>query len=332
MIQRLLRKARIFLPQWMNDLFLDNDHRRLHSRLLAGSGLEHSFIPVDVSVPCAFVLLQYNQANMTIECIEAIEKLDSLIPVKIVVVDNGSKDDSLLKIRAYSDNKTSIHVLASKENTGYARGNNQGYRFAKEVLKSQFIFILNNDVIIEDKRFLQKAMRLYGKTSYSILGPDIVVRGKRDVHQNPLGYSLKTGADMQRSIARDEKKLEDIDRDTTEGMPPKPYGHKIKDRYRRHGSIVLHGAAYMFSPIFVNDFEYPFDERTFLYGEENLLSLRALSRKHALFYCPSIQVVHKTKTSTETTDLRAYRKFRYANNIKSCRIYLEVLSTLNGRG
>ena len=88
----------------------------------------------------ACVILNWNGWQDTIECLHAIENI-SYRNIQIIVVDNGSTNDSIAKIRsAYPG----VLLLESGKNLGFAGGNNVGIR---EALKqgAEYIWLLNND-------------------------------------------------------------------------------------------------------------------------------------------------------------------------------------------
>ncbi len=91
------------------------------------------------------VILNWNGADDTLEC------LDSLVALtypnfNVVVVDNGSTDDSVSKLRAYSS-RYPIVLLETGCNLGYAGGNNVGTRHALEC-GADFVLVLNNDTTV----------------------------------------------------------------------------------------------------------------------------------------------------------------------------------------
>lgn len=97
--------------------------------------------PPSVSI----VVLNWNGADDTLAC------LDSLAALKypnfnVVVVDNGSTDDSLGKLRAYSASYPFV-LLETGRNLGYAGGNNVGTRHALK-LGADFVLVLNNDTTV----------------------------------------------------------------------------------------------------------------------------------------------------------------------------------------
>ena len=273
---------------------------------------------------CTFVLLQYNHPEVTCGCVEHIRKLVSTIPISVIVVDNGSSEVALSETRAFCAGDPAITLIETGKNLGFARGNNEGYRLAKSKSTNQIVVVMNNDVMIEDRNFIKKILIAYDRDGYSVLAPDIIVPGKNKMHQNPFRYELRSRDNTVSFIENCARKIDLIEKGQMTLSPHQPRGKKHRDFRRRTGEIVPHGSAYIVSPIFLMDFENIFDERTFLYGEEDILALRALSRGHRIVYDPSVRVWHHTKASTDTKNLENYYLFRYRSSIESARIYVSL--------
>jgi len=90
------------------------------------------------------VVLNYNNATDTIDCIDSLKNI-TYSNYNILVVDNNSTDDSLDKIKAKHED---IDYLELSNNFGYAGGNNRGIIYAKDK-GANFVLIINNDVIVE---------------------------------------------------------------------------------------------------------------------------------------------------------------------------------------
>lgn len=84
--------------------------------------------------------------------------------MKLLLVDNGSKNESgkVLKEKYQHENK--IHILMQKENLGFAKGNNIGFSYAKEQLKCDYIVLLNNDTFILQEEFFDLIKEEYKKS------------------------------------------------------------------------------------------------------------------------------------------------------------------------
>ncbi|NSW84032.1 MAG: glycosyltransferase family 2 protein [Syntrophothermus sp.] len=94
----------------------------------------------------AVIVLNWNGWRDTIECLESLQR--STYPnYQIIVVDNGSTDNSVKHIQsAHPD----ITIIENGRNLGYAGGNNAGIQYALEQ-GVEFVLILNNDVKVEPK-------------------------------------------------------------------------------------------------------------------------------------------------------------------------------------
>ncbi|GGC64950.1 glycosyl transferase [Pedobacter quisquiliarum] len=91
------------------------------------------------------IILNWNGADVTNECIDSLLKL-SYRNYKIIIVDNGSVDNSLNSIALKSPN---IDVLPLIHNQGFTGGNIAGLRYASNKYNSKFVLMLNNDTIVE---------------------------------------------------------------------------------------------------------------------------------------------------------------------------------------
>ena len=66
------------------------------------------------------------------------------------------------------------------------------------------------------------------------------------------------------------------------------------------GTYKLHGSCLIFTPVFVQRFDEPFDPGTFLYLEEDILYMRCKRAGLAMRYDPQIVVRHAEDVSTDS--------------------------------
>lgn len=92
------------------------------------------------------VVLNWNGWRDTLACLRTLATQTQ--PLHVVVVDNGSTDESVVQIGAWIDGapagSTTFTLLRSPENLGYARGVNLGVRQAL-ASGAEFVWLLNND-------------------------------------------------------------------------------------------------------------------------------------------------------------------------------------------
>lgn len=97
----------------------------------------------------AIILINLNQEIHTQECIESLRKV-TYKPIDIILIDNCSVDGSGDRLRIdFPD----VIFHQTKENLGFAGGNNAGIKIALEH-NADYIMLLNNDTIV-DPDFIQ---------------------------------------------------------------------------------------------------------------------------------------------------------------------------------
>ena len=103
--------------------------------------------PVKVSI----IVLNWNGWQDTLTCLESLAAVTEPL-FSVSIVDNGSTDESVTKIREYLEKNSSLttnyQLLTTGSNLGFAGGNNVGI---KEALKNgaELIVLLNNDTKVE---------------------------------------------------------------------------------------------------------------------------------------------------------------------------------------
>ena len=281
----------------------------------------------------AFVILHYINIEDTVNCVNSIQMINIGIEHFIIIVDNASPNQSgegLVSL--YKDNEN-IRVVLSKENLGFARGNNLGYCYAKKKCGANFIVVTNNDVIFND------SWKLYNRTSADIIGPDIVSQDGK--HWSPFRLEPITNSKIVKRRIRNrkvillyykyKKKYKFLNRIAIlEKMMEKEKNKRInRTTYNTEKmGIVLHGACILFTPLFVKNEEEAFDSRTFMYGEEDLLAQKAKKMGYCMCYTPYFFVVHiGEKATRDACNENIEREiFMHTNMLKGYQLLLDELN------
>ena len=124
-------------------------------------------------VKLVFIILHYQTINMTKQCIAQLFKTFDMSEHFIIVVDNKSPNGTGKELEKIYAKNFNIKVILAYENLGFANGNNLGFDYAKANLDFDFLVIMNNDILIQQKNFEQKIYAIYKDKSFDVLGPDI---------------------------------------------------------------------------------------------------------------------------------------------------------------
>lgn len=99
----------------------------------------------------SIIILQYNNSQDTIKCLESVKELN-YPAFEIIVVDNNSQPEHFNNVRLFIEsqpaNTSRFTLHASHSNLGYAGGNNVGIRQALEN-GADYVLILNPDTTVE---------------------------------------------------------------------------------------------------------------------------------------------------------------------------------------
>lgn len=283
-----------------------------------------------------FLILHYYTIEDTEKCVKSIIDNNKNINYEIVIVDNASSNGTGKILEEKYKNQNNIHVILNETNLGFAKGNNIGFKFAKEKLNADFIVMLNNDTLILQDDFSTRVINEYKKNKYGVLGPKIIL--KNNV-VNSLYLNLPTYTQIKYKIIK--MQLEYI---VTYLYIDKLYFYLksiIKKIFKRgqkeekvqdikQENIILHGCFLIFSPIYIEKFN-GIDDRTFLFCEEELLYIRLMKNNMKSIYNPEIEIYHDEESSIGAITKRKRKKelFMYKNLIKSNKILLKELKNIN---
>jgi hypothetical protein len=119
------------------------------------------------------IILNWNGAEDTIKCVDSFLRLQ-YPKYELVVVDNGSTDDSVEQIK---NNFPRLILIETGSNLGYTGGNNVGIRYALDQ-GAAYILIVNNDTELVNPEFLRRMVDVM-ETDHKIgiVGPKVLSPG-----------------------------------------------------------------------------------------------------------------------------------------------------------
>lgn len=244
------------------------------------------------------VILNYGTYDLTIRLIEQLHKNLDYQNYDILVIDNCSPNESERILRTKSD-ELNYSFIANKTNAGYAAGNNIGIRYGIEH-GYEYSWILNNDVEIREKNVLKQLVEHMEKDAQcGAVGPMIYsLEGEVcfPYCRRPTFWSMTLG------IAHEKKY--------------RASRANISSRvYRLFGCCVLLRNSTM---KLINCM----DERTFLYGEEDILAERMRCKGYYSFYEASVSVTHMESASMKRMS-KNKRKLQARETKRSMNLYLK---------
>lgn len=257
-------------------------------------GLKH-----DLIWGTSVIIIDFNSAERTLKYIKDFKKFSRLEFPHYVIVDNSCNPKNLsillsasfreevtdLKGHLYCDKANQVAVYAAPVNEGFAKGNNIGFHIAKKLYNDPIVLFSNNDIIFDAKfDFPRLARVILDNDKIAAVGPKIV--GLDGLNQSPYIYQ----SIYERWIIPDLlwpfnkvffKTNTDIALPTRSGMV-----------YRLLGAFIVLSAE-AFEKI------GGFDESTFLYAEELILSERLLKKNYQTYYSSDVMIVHEGGYTTK---------------------------------
>ncbi|MCK5491011.1 MAG: glycosyltransferase family 2 protein [Candidatus Pacebacteria bacterium] len=218
------------------------------------------------------ILLNWNNEEDTIECIESLKKIN-YNNYKIIVVDNGSEKESILKIeKQYFD----LCIIKNENNLGFAGGNNIGIKYAINN-NADYVLLINNDTIV-DENFLTELVEV-GETDEKngLLGSKIYFHSEKNLIWS-AGGKVNWLKNKGTHIGLDE--IDDGQYD------------EIKEVDYLTGCCLLIKRE-VIEKIGVLEEDY------FLYYEDTDFSLRAQNVGYKCIYVPASKIYHKISRSTK---------------------------------
>lgn len=205
------------------------------------------------------VILSWNGQSDTIAC------LGSLLPVssegvQVVLVDNGSTDDTVSLVK---ERFPELVVIENRENLGWAGGNNVGIRYALSK-GAEAVVLLNNDTLADRKQMA------------------ILIAGFR---------ALPNALLHPRILYFDEPEIEQLGPTTLPKQQfPSPGGIEVIPMSFAYGACLLVPGK-VFNEIGL------LDERLFLQLEETDFYLRCIKKGISAYCVPGATIYHKESRS-----------------------------------
>jgi GT2 family glycosyltransferase len=265
------------------------------------------------------IVLNWNGGADTIACAESVLAQGS-VPLRLVVCDNASTDDSLAQLRAWGRplhelpneagawrhstiGEGEVALIQTGGNLGYAGGNNVGLRYALARGDAEFVWILNNDTTATPGALRALVAKARSDTGYGIVGSTLVY------HYQPSRVQVLGGCRYSAWTTR----IAPVGWGKTAAEASAADEHAIEAELD-----YVTGASMLVSRAFIGQIGLMQDDY-FLYFEEidwAERGRRSTGRKWKLGYARDSVVIHKVGASAGTGTSASATRYFYASKIR----------------
>lgn len=279
----------------------------------------------DTAPRLAVIIINWNRWADTLECLESLMRSD--MPVRIVVIDNASSDDSLNRIRAWASGAEAwetpagplgrltrpvlrkpipiaeitdeeapnarpgrelLTILKSSENRGFAGGNNLAMQYALNDPSIAYCWCLNNDTVVEPDAPRALVSRMDATHKVGMCGTQVRFYHRPGTWQQLNGSRFKLITGQSAGIGTNQP--------VTRPFDPK--------KVAQDTDFVL-GASIAVSRAFLETIGY-MEESYFLYFEEMDWSVRNRDR-FAIAFAHGAVIYHKEGGSIGSSGKKGQR-------------------------
>lgn len=226
-------------------------------------------------------IINYNQYEKTIDCIESIFQTVKHIQYKIYLLDNDSPNGSFAPLLTKYQDNPFVECFKSDKNCGYARGNNLCIKRAKQD-GCDTILISNNDIVFEENAIDLLYQDIKTKDCL-LIAPSL------KSPQGSLQKNIKLEKPSFQSYWMTETYLRNLDK-------KKKYNHlslpeTFSEVYWASGAVFIAN---------MDKFEKIgfFDPHTFLYFEEYIIAEKAAKKGYKIGFEPDACAYHYHGAST----------------------------------
>ena len=231
------------------------------------------------TLPLTIIIVNYNTRALLLACLESIDS--SLHPDwEIIVVDNGSTDDSIPELKRTFP---ALRLIENKKNLGFAAANNQAIRIAK----GKYVLLLNSDTEVKDNAIEKTLNFLEQHSEYSAATCSLVLTDGTLDPASHRGFPTPWAALTYFS---------GLEKVFPKSVLFGQYHQGYKNLAVTHDIDCPSGAFFLVRRDVITDIGM-LDEDYFMYGEDIDWAYRMKQKGHRIAFYPSATVLHRKKQS-----------------------------------
>lgn len=265
------------------------------------------------------VMVNYNNSKLSCDCCDSLLVQQGINDLKIFIVDNNSKEEEKSILIDYTEQHENVECVFLDDNIGYfpAMEKGQTVAYAKKI-DYDYMIVANNDLIYE-KDFIETLRKQKFADDIMVISPDIV---RMDgVHQNPHFVNR---------VSTMRKFLYHIYYSNWYVALVMDWGLNLFNAQRRTCSkqgydeaqyiYMGFGACFILTKLYMRIIGH-LDTRSFLMGEESLLTQQVHENRGRIYYAPVLKVKHLDSATFKQRPTR----FAYECMRQSYKLYKDNL-------
>jgi GT2 family glycosyltransferase len=226
-------------------------------------------------------IVNFNGNKDTLSCLKSLEKIKIKdFELNVIVIDNGSKEIFKEDPKNYKNFK--LHILRSEENLGFSGGQNLGIKYAL-VNNADYVMVLNNDVEVDEDLIVNLLETFNEKKDCGIVSPKIYFAKGHEYHKDRYEEKDRGKVIWYAGGKIDWKNMLAFHKGVDE-VDNKKFNELEKTDFASGCCALIK------SDVFNN--VGLFDEKYFLYFEDNDLCQRARSKGFESYYQPKAFLWH----------------------------------------
>jgi len=250
----------------------------------------------------SIIIPNYNGGDLLYNCIDSIYKNISIKDFEIIVVDNGSTDNSINRVKSNFEN---VEIISSNSNLGYSGGCNLGATHAS----GKYLLFLNNDTEHSNEWIEKLVHFLDSNSKIAAVQPKIL-----NIHNKKL-FDYAGGAGGF------------IDKFCFPFVQGRIF-HTLEEDHNQYNNpsriFWASGAAFMIRSNIFKTLE-GFDKVYFAYMEEIDLCWRAQAMGYKIYSVPDSFVYHYGKQTIKENTIKSH----YLNHRNSWILFFKNSFTFN---
>ncbi len=219
----------------------------------------------------SIIIVSYNTADITLECIKSVYEKTQGVDFEVIVVDNNSQDGSAAAIE---EAFPLVKVIKCTENLGFGRANNLGMKD----LNSKYILLLNPDTVLKNNAvkilfdFMQEnpSAGAAGGMLYDIEGRRTHSFGRLPLMKDKLALTFLPHIFLSKDM-RNKFDLDSLNENRETG-------------YITGADLMLRRSILEKTGVFDPDF--------FLYYEETEFQFRIKKAGYKIYIVPEAEIIH----------------------------------------